>query len=131
MKSSESVVKICLVASSVLGGLIDLLVWKHRKFAMAIFYYECIVLLIHGFVPYDYGAIGDFFIILTMYTIFMGYACDLGRNIIAIVCTYLVLTLFIMTHINNEESISLSKAFGRLYDGVMVFVICTILTLMI
>ena len=99
VKNSESIVKICLITSTVLGGLLDMLIWKHRKFAIAIFYYECIVLLVHGFVPYDYGAIGDFFALLTIYSMFLGYCCDLGRNGIAIIATYLIQTLLILPKI--------------------------------
>ena len=106
-----------------------MLIWKHRRFAIAIFYYECIVLLVHGFVPYDYGAIGDFFALLTVYSFLLGYSCDLGRNGIAIIATYLIQTLLILPKINHDESITFNKVFGRLYDSVMGFVICLILTL--
>ena len=55
VKSSESIVKIAVVTMIVLGVLLDMLVWRARKFANLILYYEMFGVLIQGFVPYDLG----------------------------------------------------------------------------
>ena len=131
VKNSESVVKMILITCIVLGGFLDLLVWRNRKFAVGIFYYELIVFIIHGFVPYDFGETGDLLALFSLYMVFLGYACDLGRNVISTVCTLLITTIAIMPLVNSEESNSFGKIFRRLYDGGMVFMICTVCTIII
>lgn len=63
VKNTETTVKIINYAFIVIGVLLDIVIWRHRKYARIIPYLEIAVLFIQGFVPFNYG---DFMGILSV-----------------------------------------------------------------
>ena len=55
VSATETYVKIAIYALIVLGVLLDIVVWKQRRFASWLLYYECVSFIVQGFVPFDYG----------------------------------------------------------------------------
>ena len=55
--SSEEAVKITILCFIAVGVFLDFLIWKKRKLAMSLMYYELVYMLLHGLVPYDYGKV--------------------------------------------------------------------------
>ena len=83
----------CYVAA---GVLLDLLVWRRRKYASWIIYYECVVTIISAFVPFDYGSYQGIILLMVLTQTFIEFATATGPNILALALTCLVIDLGIV-----------------------------------
>ena len=55
VKSTETMIKIINYIFIVIGVMLDIVIWRHRKYARVIPYLELAVLFIQGFIPFNYG----------------------------------------------------------------------------
>ena len=65
-----------------IGVLLDFIVWKWRKRANLILYYELISLIIQCFVPFDYGDFDQLVLFITSLFVYMSGACNTGQSVI-------------------------------------------------
>ena len=53
---TEAYVKFAIITLLPIGILLDVLIWRWRKLANVLLYYELVSsFVLHGFVPYDFG----------------------------------------------------------------------------
>ena len=55
VKAMEDYVYVVIHILNILGVLLNIIIWRHRKLARLLIYYECIMQLTHALVPYQYG----------------------------------------------------------------------------
>lgn len=55
--STESAIKMAIVCLIAIGVFLDFLIWKKRKLAILLIYYELVFMILHGLVPYNYGKV--------------------------------------------------------------------------
>ena len=80
----EPYLKITIIAFMALNFLLCALVWRNRKFANWIIYYELMNnCLIQGFVPFNYGDFGHLINYMAVCSTFLAVANDLRPSIIA------------------------------------------------
>ena len=55
VQDTELPVKICLYVMLFLGTVLDIVIWKYRKYASLIIYFELVTACINAFLPLNYG----------------------------------------------------------------------------
>ena len=61
-----------------IGIVLDLIVWKWRKLANTILYYELFSFFIQSFVPFDYGDFDQLVLFITTMFVYISAACNTG-----------------------------------------------------
>ena len=74
-----------------MGALLDIVIWRNRRYASIIPYFEIAGLFIQGFVPFNYGDFMGFFTTMTMVSLYASVCCELGPNLIAVTILYIIL----------------------------------------
>ena len=69
--------KTTIVAMLALGCMLDLLIWKRRKYAKGLIYYEIVYLIVNSCVPFNYGEIMSIFRIFSFCLLHLGYSCNM------------------------------------------------------
>ena len=90
VKNTETTVKIINYIFIVIGVLLDIVVWRHRKYARIIPYLEIAVLFIQGFVPFNYGDFMGILSVMIRMSVFASVCCELGPNLIAVTILYII-----------------------------------------
>ena len=62
----EPYVKIAIFVLILIGVLVDIILYKHRKYANYLLYYELVSTIVQGFVPFNYGDFRNLFLIFIM-----------------------------------------------------------------
>ena len=122
---TELPVKICICVMILLGAVLDIIVWKYRKYASMIIYYELIQQCIIAFLPLNWGDMANLTEALLTLQIFMQFSCNMGPNIIA---STLALTFIQLCpqKIIFSENVDFLWIVGKLFNTLFIFVICCI-----
>lgn len=87
----ESIIKTVIISLIPFGIVLDLICYWRRDFARFIFYYELLNLVVNGFVPFDLGDGGTFFLLMLMFYLGVVMSTSTRMNIVAAVVTFVVL----------------------------------------
>ena len=99
---SEQVVKTVLIALIPVGAIIDVVAWRRRELAELIYYYDLLVILIHGFIPFEYGDFMNFTLFTVMFQAFISTASYLSRNAICSAFVHAVVLLVAHPIVYNQ-----------------------------
>ena len=114
----------------VLGTVLDVIVWKQRRYANLLIYYELISLICHGFLPLNYGNVTAQFLLFAYLWIYLLTACDMGPNIIASTLSLTCLQLCPQPIIYNE-SFTIGLVTAKILNSAVFFVVATVLSMTI
>ena len=67
----------------VLGTVLDIIVWKQRRYANLLIYYELLSIPCHAFLPLNFGNVTAQLLLMSYMWMYLLTACDMGPNIIA------------------------------------------------
>ena len=130
VNNSKTVVKYALIVLICIGILLDLAVWKYRKYAHLILYFELCNMCLHAMLPLKFGEVGNLLFLLSYIMTFIQYSCSMGPNIIATTATFTFFQLYPMVIIYNEE-FTISFVIGKLLNSFFCFGICTIIGMIV
>ena len=60
------------------GIVLDFIVWKWRRLANVLIFYELLSFIIQSLVPFDYGNFDQLVIFITCLLVYMSTACNTG-----------------------------------------------------
>ena len=83
-----------------------------------------------GFVPYDYGDLQSFTALVTYIGSYFAYACDFPPQIVVTSISYLILQLFQIPLVYNEE-LTFAVIAGKVWNAFTVFIVCTVVISMV
>ena len=64
--ATEPYVRIAIIALIIIGMIVDIVIYKHRKYANWLIYFELVSTLVQGLVPFNYGDFRNLYLILVM-----------------------------------------------------------------
>ena len=76
------------------GVLLDLACWRYRKMAKVLFFFECLQLVLEGFVPIDFGQSQAFFVCVQLLLLQVTVGLHSGPNIVASTLLFFVIQFF-------------------------------------
>ena len=109
IKLTEPIIKITTITLIALGLLLDILIWRRRKYAAWLLYFELLNVLLQGLVPFNYGHFTLTILCMTFVMIYVLVGCNMGPNIIATILTLTVVVFVEIPLLHREE-----------WDGIMV-----------
>ena len=121
-----------MIATIVVGVLLDILAWKYRKYAAYIIYYEMIVMLTLGLCPLSINntPITNFFYYMWIVSCYFFYACDIVKNIVACSVTLVIFLMVEVTFVFNLE-ITMSLVFKNLLILALTFGVLSCLAMLV
>ena len=123
-------VKVAIIGYVVAGALLDVLVWRYRRFANWYLLFECVVVIIQGFVPFDYGKFQSIFLLMVMVQTFIEFATSTGSNILLCTATCLVIDVAIFPRIYVED-VTFVVIFQKILNALFCFIILTFIGMLI
>ena len=127
---SETGVKYTVIALICIGILLDLVIWKNRKYASLLVYFELCNMCLHAMLPMKFGEVGNLLFLLSFMMTFIFYSCDMGPNIIATTVVFSFFQLCPMAIMYNEEY-TIAFVIGKLLNSFFCFGICTIIGMVV
>ena len=121
-----SPIKTAIIVCIAVGVLIDIATFFYRPFASWVVYFEAVYLLLHGFVPYDYGQFQSFVLLMQMIVMFTVSACKLGSSSIICFVTLIILEVVMLPMLYKEQSLTAELVLKRLAIAFICFVILSI-----
>lgn len=88
-KKLQLPVTICAVTLVVIGVLLDILIWRKRKFARLLIYYELLSISLQSLVPLDLGDFESMTLLMVLTNTFIWVGCYPRANIFACIATLL------------------------------------------
>ena len=130
VQKSELPVKIVICALIVLGIIVDVMVWRWRHLAKYIAYYELLFMMVHGFVPLNYGDFKNMVHLMAMTFSWFLYTCDLGSAAISYTIASLII-LFLEFPLVYKETWSVSLVGEKIYYVVTLFLVLTLISMLV
>ena len=123
-------IKICIWVSFVVAIVLDIIIWKYRKYASYIIYYELILSCLQAFLPLNYGDMSNLTYLFATVWVQIVYSCDMSRNSIATTLT-LTFIQFCPHPIIHNEKINLVFVIGKLLNSLFLFQMCSIFSMLV
>lgn len=127
---SQSIIKAGIILLLILEIQVNILIWRKRRYAFLLLYFNMFHLLWVGFVPYDYGDLQSFTALVTYIGSYFAYACDFPPQIVVTSISYLILQLFQIPLVYNEE-LTFAVIAGKVWNAFTVFIVCTVVISMV
>ena len=74
VQDSKDTVQTLFVCATLLGLVLDIVVWRRRQFGLLIYPLEIIALMLMGLMPFDFGFFGEAMPMMTVSFIYLIYA---------------------------------------------------------
>ena len=126
LELTMSPIKTVIIVCIAVGVLIDIVTIFYRPFASWVVYFEAVYLLLHGFVPYDYGQFQSFILLMQMIVMFTVSACKLGSSSIVCIVTLALLEVVMLPMLYKEQSITTELILEKLAIAFVCYVILSI-----
>ena len=94
----------------VLGVLLDVACWKYRKLATCLFLFECVIVILNGFAPINYGYYGPFVTLVSLFVLVTMLACHFpGPNIVFVTLFYFMIEFVQQPMVTESPNYSYQK----------------------
>ena len=109
IKDTETTIEYAIVAVIALGVILTILIYKFRKLANLIIYFEFVYLVLSCFKPYYFGHAIHRMAVYELFKIFTLYSCKMRSNIIAVALVSMFLHLWLFPYIYTYDSSSIFR----------------------
>ena len=75
VRSVQSANSVALISLTILGAILNIIVYKKREVAGILIYYEALYVMLVCLVPYDYGDTRDAYLLARVGFILIGFTC--------------------------------------------------------
>ena len=96
-------VTIVAIALIFVGVLLDVLVWRKRKFARYLIYYELLSAIVQGLIPLNFGDFESLTAVMIITNTFFYVGCDPRSNIILCTVTQLFIEFVLFPKMYQQE----------------------------
>ena len=127
---SEPIIRIIMIVRIPISVILDILVWRRRNLAIYITYDMLIRILLHGFMPFDYGDFYNLVVEMVMMQAFIFTVSDLRHNIISSTVVHLMI-LFVAHPIVYNQEWTYGMVFGKISSALFPFGTLTLFSMMI
>ena len=110
--------------------VLDIVIWKYRKYANLIVYCELFHACISAFLPLDFGDMANLTQLMAMLWIVVLHGCSMGHNCIASTLALTFIQLCPHAIVNNEN-INVPFVIGKLLNSIFLFLICSIIGMVV
>ena len=121
----ESFIKTSIIILVVLGGVLDLLIICNMRLTKLIIFFELIMAIAKGFVPYDYGEVGYQLWVSYIALISLGFQCERRWSTICCIITQTFIVFIVLPKMYNDDIDA--KFIGARIIDLLIVTVCIVL----
>ena len=129
--NTEKFVKATIITLIPIGILLDILVWRYRRYASLLYIYEMLSLIVHSFVPFDGGDFASVILLGIISFAFLTLSRMNRSDILISVLTMIVIEFLVYPRVLQEEKFTAGGIVNIVLNILYLVAMLTVLSMIV